>query len=135
MRGPWRAPRRSARGPSPACRRAVRRWRRPWRSRPRRARRRRRQWQAIVVAWLFLSVAVRRLLPAAAHRGPPVCDCPENSGKEQHMSETDPSQPIPDQTDQPSEPEDDLARREEEAAAAEASGIGGPAPDYEGPEE
>jgi hypothetical protein len=32
-------------------------------------------------------------------------------------------------------PNDDLLRREEDAAAGEAAGIGGPAPDYEGPEE
>ena len=36
---------------------------------------------------------------------------------------------------EPETPEDDLLRREERAAAADASEIGGPAPDYEGPEE
>jgi hypothetical protein len=34
-----------------------------------------------------------------------------------------------------STPDDDLLRQEERAAAAEASHIGGPAPDYEGSEE
>jgi hypothetical protein len=42
------------------------------------------------------------------------------------MTERDPNQPAPD---------DDLLRQEEQMAAAEASHIGGPAPDYEGDEE
>jgi hypothetical protein len=42
------------------------------------------------------------------------------------MTERDPKQPAPD---------DDLLRKEENAAAAEAGHIGGPAPDYEGDEE
>ena len=42
------------------------------------------------------------------------------------MTERDPTQPAPD---------DALLRKEEDAAAAEAGHIGGPAPEYEGGEE